>query len=141
MMRDTDQCMIRQNPHNKAAVYSVTATLSTIFQGREKPRLVHSSGRPRIAVTKNNKPRMNRGRSSSDGPGRQVAVGGGWLPPGTLAVVVLPQRTQALADGGNSAPHAGQTIVSMSFSSLTLRVAIIGCRSKAFKTERESFSQ
>ena len=118
MIRDTDQCIISQNPHNSAAVYRVTARLSTIFQGREKPRLIHNSGRPKMAVTKNNKPRINQGRSNSDLPVRQVAAGGSWLPPGTLAVVVLPQRAQTLADGGNSAPHAGQTIVSTSFGSI-----------------------
>jgi len=79
-----------------------------------------------MAVTKNNKPRINQGRSNSDLPVRQVAAGGRWLSPATLAVVVLPQRVQTLADGGNSAPHAGQTIVSTSFGSIFLADAS-GC--------------
>ena len=124
-MRDTDQFIIRQNPQNSAAVYTVTATLSTIFQVREKPRLIHSSGKPRMAVTRNSSPRMNQGRSSSDLPTAAPVAGAvGRRLPGlaqrvSLATVAFPQRLQILADGGNSAPHAGQTIVSTSLDSMT----------------------
>ena len=66
MMRDTDQHMMSQKPHSSRAVYSVTTTLRTIFQAREKPRLIHNSGKPRIAATKKSRPRINHGRSRRD---------------------------------------------------------------------------
>ncbi len=68
MMRDTDQFMIRQKPHSNRAVYSVTMTLSAIFQVREKPRLIHNSGKPRMAVTKKSRHRINQGRSRTESP-------------------------------------------------------------------------
>jgi hypothetical protein len=81
-----------------------------------------------MAVTKNNKPRINQGRSNSDLPStvpvsgaacRRPPVPAGLEQRVSRAAVVLPQRLQTPADGGNSVPHAGQTMISTSLDSMT----------------------
>jgi hypothetical protein len=46
--------MISQNTQNTKPVHAMTAMLQNHFPAVENPRLIHNSGNPKNAVTKNN---------------------------------------------------------------------------------------
>ena len=61
----TVHAITSQNSHRISTVQASTAIVSTIFHTLEKPRLIHKSGNPSAAVTKNSVNTTSHGLSTA----------------------------------------------------------------------------
>jgi len=93
--------MISQNTQNTKAVQAITATVQNHFPAVEKPRLIHKSGNPKAAVTKNSTSRTTHHVSTAC---RHAGVPSlAWLRVASMAQQCSTTPTRSASEGNRRA--------------------------------------